>query len=132
MKHKKMKGGDLMDLESILVTLILPIVTALISYWASRTKSKSELEKVQLESKQQIEILTQQNKHDLELLKEQTNSEINKVRELKDIELKANETGMTQDFAKQLLGEFMQNPSNAKNSISSLQDLAKELQQFNE
>lgn len=120
-----------MNLENILATSILPIITALISYWASRTKSKSEIEKVQLESKQQIEILTKQNQHDLELLKEQTSSEINKMRELKDIEMKANETGITQDFAKQLLGEFMQNPSSAKNSLSSLKQLAEDLEQFN-
>lgn len=119
-----------MDWLNFSVSFILPIITGLVSYLASKAQFKTELDKVRLQNDQQIEILTRQNEHDLKLLEEQTRNEIERLREIKKIEAKDNETLMTQKIAQDLITGMVKDPESAISTINSLANMQNLLNSF--
>lgn len=72
-------------MTTILVSVIVPVITALLSFFASRHQANSELEKVKKQYESDLEKVKEQQKAELEKLRESWNFELQKIQtELKE------------------------------------------------
>ncbi|WP_367025126.1 hypothetical protein [Rossellomorea marisflavi] len=83
-------------MNEIIIAVVVPILTSLISYIGARYQSKSELDKVK-----------EQQNAEIQRIKEQAKNELEKIRLQMDKQAELYEKNAQVDVTKDIMGQFM-------------------------
>ncbi|WP_373750300.1 hypothetical protein [Jeotgalibaca porci] len=121
-----------MELTEVVVSLVVPILTGLVSYFAAKNQSKIEIEKVKVQSDNDLKAIKEKYTHDLEMLRTQTSSEIEKLKATKELDLQFSEKEIINDMTKTMITNMLNsNPEEAIKSVESLMSVGEIMKNIN-
>ena len=120
-------------MTTILISVIVPIITALLSFFASRHQANSELEKVKKQHESDLEKVKEQQKAELEKLRESWKFELQKIQtELKEqagLYAANKETDLAASIIEKMLTGQAPDFGQLKKDMEDLLEIGKDLDQ---